>query len=239
MTSDKLETPEEISTDVESSNPTRPPAAAVIRKALAKAAIPAIRITGHPGSGKTSLIEATLRHLPAPMRVGVIVINPASIRDAQRLRELCGYVGRLDVAVPTGAGVGRVFAEIDLQKLDLLLIETAGGLAPLHDLGQDAIVSVFAVSGGDDKAAEYRQVLAASSAVILTKKDLLPLVKFDSRVFRNDLESINPAAEIFEISAQTGIGIPAWVAWLDRLRACKRRKQAGPCPDAASNQFLG
>lgn len=239
MTSNNLQTPEDISTDVESSNPTRPPAAAVIRKALAKAAIPAIRITGHPGSGKTSLIEATLKHLPAPMRVGVIIVNPASIRDAERLRKLCGYVGRLDVAVPTGAGVGRVFAEIDLAKLDLLLIETAGGLAPLHDLGQDATVAVFAVSGGDDKAAEYRQVLAASSALILTKKDLLPLVKFDSKVFRNDVNSINPAAEVFEISAQTGIGIPAWVAWLDRIRACKRRKQDGPCQDAPSDHFVG
>jgi len=212
----------------------------LIRKTLAAAGITCIRITGHPGSGKTELIEATLDRLPSPRRVAVIVVNPASQRDAARLEKLCGFVAHVDAAIPTAAAISRILPELEPKQFDLLLIETAGGLAPLQDLGQDATAVVFTVSGGDDKAAEYRQILSASSAVVLTKKDLLPLVKFDSKVFRADVESINPSVEVHELSSLTGIGMASWIAWIDRTVLAKRQKRTpGDSKDSSSDSFIG
>jgi hydrogenase nickel incorporation protein HypB len=201
------------------------PAAGMIRRALAQAGVAAIRIIGHPGAGKTELVEATLRSVLAPKRVGVIVVNPASRRDAEKLERACGHVAHLDAAAPTASAISKVVSDLKLAEIDLILIESAGGLGQLQDLGQDATVAVFAVSGGDDKAAEYHTLLKASSAVVVTKSDLRPHVQFDPEVLRKDIRLINSLAEIFEVSAQTGHGMEVWVAWLERIRVAKRRKR--------------
>ena len=203
-----------------------PPPAAMIRKQLAQARILAVRLIGHPGSGKTQLIDQTLRRLPAPQRVAAIAVNPASIRDADRLRGLCGFVGHIDAAAPDAASILRITSQLPLEDFDILLIETAGGLGPLPDLGQDATVAVFAVSGGDDKAAEYSGLLKSASAVVLTKIDLRPMVKFDDDVFRLDVKNINPSAEIHALSAVSGAGMASWLSWLDRKRIEKRSRDA-------------
>jgi hydrogenase nickel incorporation protein HypB len=218
----------------------RPPAAALIRTALTQARVLAIRIIGHPGSGKTELIESTLKRMPAPMRIAVIVINPASSRDAQRLKPLCGYVGHIDAAVPDAVQVWRAMSDLQLDHFDTVLIEAAGGFAPLQDLGQDATVAVFSIGGGDDKAAKYHALINRSSAVLLTKIDLRPLIKFDEQVFRNDVRAINSAAEVFEVSSVLGAGMPDWINWLERTRAAKlqSRSRIGPT-DWTPDKFIG
>ena len=110
-----------------------------------------------------------------------------------------------------------------MDSIDILTIESAGGFHHLQDLGQDATVAVFAFSGGDDKAAEYHNLLAAASSVVLTKSDLRPVVRFNPKVFRRDISTINPASEIFELSAATGAGMEPWLRWLEALMAAKRR----------------
>ncbi len=168
------------------------------------------------------------------------MVNPASSRDAQRLGGVCGQVALVDAAVPTSSSMYRIISELSLEKFDLVLIEAAGGLAPLQDLGQDATVAVFAVSGGDDKAAEYHALLNAASAVVLTKTDLRALVKFDSQVFRTDLQLINPSAEVYEVSAKTHSGISGWLAWLERVRFAKKSKRNRADEDPSSaNTFFG
>jgi hydrogenase nickel incorporation protein HypB len=217
----------------------RTPPAAMIRQQLARAHILAVRLIGHPGSGKTQLIDATLRSLPAPQRVAVIVVNPASSRDADRLRGLCGYVGHIDAAAPTAASIWRLISPLQMKNFDILLIETAGGLATLPDLGQDATVAVFALSGGDDKAAEYSMLLKAASAAVLTKIDLHPLVKFDEGVFRRDVNSINPSAEIHALSAVSGAGMSSWLSWLDRKRIEKTSRNANAGAEHYKEYFIG
>ncbi|MGD0770498.1 MAG: GTP-binding protein [Tepidisphaeraceae bacterium] len=216
-----------------------PPPAAMIRKQLAQAHILAVRLIGHPGSGKTQLIDATLRRLPAPQRVAVIAVNPASSRDADRLRGLCGFVGHIDAAAPDAASILRITSQCQLENFDILLIETAGGLGALPDLGQDATVAVFAVSGGDDKAAEYSTLLKAASAAVLTKIDLHPMVKFDEGVFRRDVKNINPSAEIHALSAVSGAGMSSWLAWLDRKRIEKRSRDANAAAEHYNETFIG
>ena len=216
------------------------PAAAMVRRSLARAHVLGIRIIGHPGSGKTELVEATVKRLPNSKSVAVIVVNPAAERDAQRLAKTCGYVAHVDAAIPTASAIWRVVSEMKLEDFDTLVIEAAGGLAPLHDLGQGVTVAVFSIGGGDDKAAEYRSLLSAASAVVLTKTDLRPHVKFDPQIFRDDLRDINPTAHVLEVSAASGSGIGDWISWLERVRVIKRQNEArGNEAEFAANNFLG
>ncbi|HUB24654.1 MAG TPA: GTP-binding protein [Tepidisphaeraceae bacterium] len=218
----------------------RPPASALIRKALTQSRVLGVRIIGHPGAGKTELIEATLKRVPAPQRVGVVVVNPAAGRDAERLAKYCGFVTHINAAVPDPGLIWKAISEMKLSDFDTLLIEGAGGLAPLHDLGQDATVAAFSVSGGDDKAAEYHTLLQSATVVVLTKVDLRHLVKFDAEVFRKDVKAINPTADVHEVSAMTGFGMPEWLGCLALMRASKARSRAiNEGREWTSDRFIG
>ena len=195
---------------------------ALIRAALSRARVLAVRLIGPPGAGKTQLIQETLKHLPNARRVAVIAVNPAAGRDAARLHGAAGLVEHIDAPIPTAATIWRVLSAHDLTKFDIVLIECAGGLSALPDLGQDASVAVFGVSGGDDKAMEYAALLDRVGAVVLTKIDLRPVVKFDSRVFRADVERINPGAVLHEVSSLSGAGMFSWLHWLNERHAAKR-----------------
>jgi hydrogenase nickel incorporation protein HypB len=215
-------------------SPLNRPPKALIRKELSRAGILAVRLIGPPGSGKTELIQATIKRLAPLCRVAVIVVNPAAGRDAARLRQHCRHVESIDASAARGAFVLRALAKIPLKEVDLILIESCGGLAPLEDVGQDATVATFGVSCGDDKAAEYHALLEKSSVVLLTQIDMRPLVKFDEHVFRRDVQAVNAAAEIFELSAVSGSGMNRWLDWLDRGRADKKHRNTPHDPDESS-----
>ena len=218
----------------------RRPPEAMVRAALARAGVLAVRIIGPPGSGKTELIEATLKRLPGPRRVAVIVVDPASVREANRLHNLCGYVAHLDSAVPAPAAIWRIISQLRLEDFDFILIEGCGGMAPLKDIGQDATAAVLAVSGGDDKALEYHALLESASVILLSKIDVRQLVKFDEQVFRKDVNTIAPEAQIIELSAVTGSGMFRWSEWLDKARTAKKCRDDPADPNQSSpNTYFG
>ena len=202
----------------------KPPPQALIRNELARTGTLMVRIIGAPGSGKTELIAASIKRLFAPRRVAVIVINPAAQRDADKLRPLCHHVESIDVAVPRAQLVWHAIQAMNLKEIDLILIEACGGLAPLDDLGQAATVSAFAISSGDDKAAEYHTLVENSSIVLLTQIDIWSMMKFNDEVFRRDVHAVNSTAQIFEVSAVTGIGMSHWLEWLESAQAAKKRR---------------
>jgi len=210
-----------------------------LRAALARAGVLMVRLIGPPGAGKTELIEATLRRCSVPHRVAVVTVNPASAREAQRLEKWCGKVAHINAPVPLAATVWEAVSKLNLADFDMILIEGSSGLARPADIGQDATVAVLSVSGGDDKAAAYDPLIQSSLVVILTKTDILGLVKFDERVFREDVHMINPAADVIGVSAVSGAGIFEWLRWLENARNAKR--DAAPHaiePDAGDN-FIG
>ena len=158
--------------------------AAMNRRTLHDAGIVSVDLIGAPGCGKTALLEATLKRLAGELRMAVIVGDMATQRDADRMAKFCDQV----VQINTGKGchleahhVRQAIGRLDLAKIDLLFIENVGNLiCPVgFDLGQDAKVGVFSVSGGDDKAAKHPFIIVESSVLLLTKTDLLPHIPFD------------------------------------------------------------
>ena len=145
----------------------------------------------------------------------------ATRRDGDRLARWCDQV----VQISTGQGchleanqVRDAMGQIDLGRVDLLFIENVGNLiCPVgFDLGQASKVGLFSLTEGDDKAAKHPYLVEAADLLLLNKIDLLPHVSFDRSGFAADVRLLNPRVPILDVSATTGEGLDAWIAWLDR-----------------------
>jgi hydrogenase nickel incorporation protein HypB len=195
--------------------------AAQTRRELARRGIFAIDLIGAPGSGKTALLEATLRAMAGRHRPAVLVGDLATRRDGDRLARWCDRV----VQISTGQGchleAGQVrdaLGNLDLEGVDVLFVENVGNLiCPVgFDLGQNAKVGLFSLTEGDDKAAKHPYLVTAADLILLNKIDLAPYLTFDRTGFEADVRLLNPTVPIIDISATTGAGFDAWLEWLER-----------------------
>ena len=195
--------------------------AVATRAELARRGIFAIDLIGAPGSGKTALLEATLRAMTGRHRPAVLVGDMATRRDGDRLARWCDRV----VQISTGEGchleagqVSEALAQVDLDGVDLLFIENVGNLiCPVgFDLGQTAKVGLFSLTEGDDKAAKHPYLVTAADLLLLNKTDLAPYLTFDRAGFEADVRLLNPTVPIIDVSATSGAGMEAWLEWLDR-----------------------
>ncbi len=194
--------------------------AQINRAKIRDAGVFCIDMIGSPGCGKTALLETTLKHLAGQLRIGVLVGDLTTTRDAQRIAQWCSDV----VQINTGKGchldanqVRQGLEQIDLANLDILVIENVGNLiCPVgFDLGQNVKVGVFSIAEGDDKAAKHPYIVQEAELLLLNKMDLKPYVSFDLRQFREDIDRINSDVQLMEISATEG-WIADWVQWLSR-----------------------
>jgi hydrogenase nickel incorporation protein HypB len=59
----------------------------------------------------------------------------------------------------------------------------------------------------------------AADLVLLAKVDLVPHLDVDLAKVHDALARVMPRPRVIEVSARTGAGMDAWVAWLAELRA--------------------
>jgi hydrogenase nickel incorporation protein HypB len=188
------------------------------REVLRGAGVFTIDLIGGPGCGKTTLVEKTVAALRKDLRIGVIVGDLTTARDAQRIAAVCPEV----VQINTGKGchleahqVRQAMEKIDVTKLDLLIIENVGNLVcPVGwDLGQNAKVGMFCTTEGADKPAKYPQLVEVADVLLLNKMDLMPYLTFDLAQFRADVRHLRPEAQVIECAAQSG-DLGPWLEWL-------------------------
>src|ERR1700719_1301504 len=113
-----------------------------LRERFARSGTFVINVLSSPGSGKTTLIEQTLRELASCYRLAALVGDQATENDALRLRRSgapvkqisTGAECRLDASMITTA-----LEDFGPADLDLLVIENVGNLiCPAeYDLGED------------------------------------------------------------------------------------------------------
>ena len=193
------------------------------RAELAANGITTVNLMSSPGAGKTTLLARTIPALVGRFRIGVVEGDIATSLDADQLAGLgaevalvnteAGFGGECHLdAVMVRAGLDR----LDLSALDLLIVENVGNLVcPAEfDVGQDRRAMVYAITEGEEKPLKYPVMFRAVDAVVVNKIDLLPHLRFDLETFRANLRDINPTAEVFELSAETGEGLAPWVEWL-------------------------
>ena len=197
-------------------------AAAENRELLSSHQVLAVNLMASPGAGKTSLILQTAKAFAGRVRTGVIEGDVASRIDADK-------VARADIPVVqinTGGEchldaltVQKALKSLPLDEIDILFIENVGNLiCPVEfKLGEEIRVVVASVPEGDDKPYKYPGIFTAVDAVVLNKIDLIPYVDFSVDAMRQAVSSLNPRAELFEVSCRTGEEVTAWAQWLESL----------------------
>ena len=180
----------------------------------------AVNLMSGPGSGKTSLLEATIKALPAGLRVAVIEGDLETENDAERIRRH----GVPAVQITTGMAchldahmVHHALHEIRLEGLDILFIENVGNLVcPANfDIGQHCNVLLLSVTEGDDKPSKYPVMFRAADHALITKTDLLPYMEdFSVDRARANIAAISGELPVIEVSAKTGKGLDQWIGWL-------------------------
>jgi len=116
----------------------------------------AINLMSSPGSGKTALLEATIKALKEEFSIAVIEGDLETENDANRIRQ----VGVPAVQIITGTAchldahlIHKALHELPLAGLDIVFIENVGNLVcpASFDLGQHRNVTLLSVTEGDDK----------------------------------------------------------------------------------------
>ena len=98
------------------------------------------------------------------------------------------------------------------------MIENVGNLVcpAAFDLGEAHKVVVLSVTEGEDKPLKYPDMFRAADLMLVNKIDLKPHVQFDVANAVAYARRMRPALEVIELSATTGEGFDAWLAWLER-----------------------
>ena len=193
--------------------------AKAIKEKLAPHQILVLNICSSPGSGKTTLLQETGKRLKSELKIGVLVGDPETERDAIRIRE----AGIDCLQIVTG-GMCHIEAQMILQALDhfdykdldILIIENVGNLVcpAAFDLGEDYRITLIASTEGDDKPKKYPRMFLTSELMVVSKSDLLPYVPFSVEAVTKDARDINPGIEVITISSLNGSGLEDWCSWL-------------------------
>lgn len=193
------------------------------RTLFATKGIFALNLVSSPGSGKTTILERTLRDLAGKTRAAVIEGDQQTDNDARRIAATGVPVRQIN----TGAGchldahmVGHALQELPIDAIDLLFIENVGNLVcpAAFDLGEAHKVVVLSVTEGEDKPLKYPQMFHAARVMLLNKIDLLPYLDFDVDKCLAMARRVSPGIRIFQLSAKSGEGMADWYAWLQENR---------------------
>ncbi|MBH2003118.1 MAG: hydrogenase nickel incorporation protein HypB [Sphingobacteriia bacterium] len=179
----------------------------------------ALNLVSSPGSGKTSLLERTLKDLKGELEFAVIEGDQQTTNDADRIHA----TGTKVTQINTGKGC-HLDAHMVLHALQgmkprdnsVLFIENVGNLVcpAMFDLGENERVVIISVTEGDDKPLKYPDMFHSSTLCIVNKIDLLPYVPFDMEKVKANAKKVNPGLEIIEVSCTSGEGLSVWYNWL-------------------------
>ena len=195
--------------------------AAANRQRLADRGIFALNLVSSPGSGKTTLLVKTIEALQGRIAAAGIEGDQQTTLDAERIRA----TGAPAVQVNTGKGchldadmVRRALDRLDPAEGSLLLVENVGNLVcpAAFDLGEAHKVVILSVTEGADKPLKYPDMFHAADLLLINKTDLLPYVDFDVEAAIGYARRVQPGSEALRVSATTGEGRDAWLAWLER-----------------------
>jgi hydrogenase nickel incorporation protein HypB len=187
----------------------------------------AINLMSGPGAGKTTLLEKTIALLKDRQRLFVLEGDQATDHDGARVRA----AGAPAVQINTGQGchldaqmLARGVAELKPTAGSVLFIENVGNLVcpALFDLGETRRVAILSVTEGEDKPLKYPHMFRAADLMLLNKLDLAPHVRFDRQRAIEYARQVNPDIAVLELSAQTGEGVEAWLAWIASEHAVVR-----------------
>lgn len=187
-----------------------------------------INLMSSPGSGKTSLLEETVRRLSAAApHLYVIEGDQQTSNDADRIAAL--NIPVFQVNTGTGCHLEADMVNHAIKHLapvngSILFIENVGNLVcpAMFDLGESKKVVIVSTTEGDDKPLKYPHIFLEADVCIINKIDLTPYLNTNVETLKNNALKVNHHLEIFEVSATKGDGMKVWCDWLlAELSKCK------------------
>lgn len=210
--------------------------ASELRERFQSAGLPVVNLVSGPGTGKTALLERTLKTLAeSGLKTAALVGDLETDNDARRLARSGVPVRQIETH-----GICHLEAEMverhldetgwNLNELDVLFIENVGNLVctSCYDLGESLRVALLSVTDGEDKPRKYPGLFHSADIALITKIDLAGACEFDREAAYEHLRAVSPGITILETSSKTGQGMAEWVALVmdHRLR---REKVKSPC----------
>jgi len=207
--------------------------AAELRERFREHGVLCLNLISAPGSGKTSLLERTLRAWPRGERVAVLTGDIQTENDATRLKRFgfpvkqitTGGTCHLDARM-----IDRHLADWRLEEIDLLFIENVGNLVcpSSYDLGEAGKIVLLSVTEGEDKPLKYPSIFFKSELLVITKIDLLPYVPFDISKAEENARKVHPDMEMVRVSNTAGNGLEDWLGWLEQRRRTEAARAKSP-----------
>lgn len=197
-------------------------AAEEFRQSMTSVGTLVVRLLSSPGSGKTTLLQKTAQKLGEEYRVGILVGDVETERDAERLAPFAPSLqittgGACHLELPL---VERALGQLNAGQLDFLFIEDVGNLIcpASHELGEHLRVIVLSTTEGDDKPGKYPKAFRTSQVVVISKTDLLPYLPFSVDRAKADARLVQPHLKFFEVSALRDEGVDVWCDFLEVQR---------------------
>lgn len=149
-------------------------------------------ITGSPGVGKSTLIEALGLHLVAAgHRVAVLAVDPSSsvsggsvLGDKTRMEELSRHPDAFIRPSPASGALGGVAAHtreamlfVEAAGFDIVIVETVGVGQSETDVANltDVFVLMQLPNAGDDLQALKKGIVELADIIVYNKRDLDPV----------------------------------------------------------------
>ena len=191
-----------------------------LRDRFREAGVFAVSLVSSPGSGKTMLLEQTLTLLRARHRVAALVGDLATENDAARLARSQVPVRQITTGTTChleAEMVQRALEGWELSELDFLFIENVGNLVcpASYDLGEALRIVALSVTEGEDKPLKYPTIFNSADVAVITKVDLAVAAEFSWETAEHNIQAVRPGMQVLGISARTGEGMPAYIAFLE------------------------
>jgi hydrogenase nickel incorporation protein HypB len=193
-----------------------------IRELLKKKKIYMIDLMSSPGSGKTTLTDRIIGALKGDYKIAVIEGDIKTTKDAEKLAKHDIPIVQIETALFNSdchlesTWIMKCLEDFNLDELDLVIIENIGNLVcPAEfELGEDERIVVLSVTEGEDKPEKYPGMFNTSRTMLLNKIDLLPHLDYSLEEVLAGAKRTNPKMNIFQVSATTGQGMDAFIAYL-------------------------
>ncbi|MGQ9542773.1 MAG: hydrogenase nickel incorporation protein HypB [Candidatus Bathyarchaeia archaeon] len=174
--------------------------------------VKAIDVMGSIGSGKTSLIELLVKKLRDKYRIAVFNGDLTTTIDADRVARHGVEVIQINTGKECHLDanlVSKALRNVDLDKLDLIIIENVGNLiCPAEfKLGAHKRIVVISVTEGPYMILKHPFIFMEADVVVINKLDLAEAMEVEYDKLRGDALAINPKTRVVGTSCKNGSGI--------------------------------